>query len=252
MSTSLAFRQWVKAQDNPLSKLVYQAGWMVRHGSLPVVPAIHRPLYKLHCGVASAWSSLITALWTKPLFQSQFEKAPKEMHLYGKGMPYLSGTPKMIIGERCKVSTQTAILGRVTGEHQPELIVGNNVAIGWQTHIAIGTKVHLHNNVYMGGKNVLAGFPGHPMDPDARARGEADTEDQIGDIILEDSVWLGMGVAVTAGVTIGRGTVVATNSVVTKDLPANVLAGGVPARVIRPLFPNESKPELTGNKEEKQ
>ena len=73
------------------------------------------------------------------------------------------------------------------------------------------------------------------MDARDRALGLPDTDDQIGDIVLEPDVWLATGVTVTAGVRIGRGTVVAAGSVVTRDLPPFVLAGGVPARVIRSL-----------------
>jgi acetyltransferase-like isoleucine patch superfamily enzyme len=82
---------------------------------------------------------------------------------------------------------------------------------------------------------MLAGFPGHPMDAADRAAGAPDTADQIGDIVLERDVWLASGVTVLAGVRIGQGTVVAAGSVVTRDLPAQVLAAGVPARVIRSL-----------------
>ncbi|CAN5275732.1 hypothetical protein BH11ACT2_BH11ACT2_16990 [soil metagenome] len=52
------------------------------------------------------------------------------------------------------------------------------------------------------------------------------------DIVLGDDVWLGANVVVTAGVTIGDGAVVGAGAVVTKDLPAQCIAGGVPARVI--------------------
>ena len=52
------------------------------------------------------------------------------------------------------------------------------------------------------------------------------------DIVIGDGAWLGANVVVLAGVTIGEGAVVAAGAVVTKDLPAQCIAGGVPAKVI--------------------
>jgi acetyltransferase-like isoleucine patch superfamily enzyme len=83
------------------------------------------------------------------------------------------------------------------------------------------------------GRSFLAGYPGHPLDPEARAKGLPEHDDQCGDIIIEDNVWLATGVTVMAGITIGKGSVVAAGSVVTKDIPAGVLAGGMPAKIIR-------------------
>ena len=54
-----------------------------------------------------------------------------------------------------------------------------------------------------------------------------------GGIILEDEAWLGVGVIVLDGVRIGKGAVVGAGAVVTKDLPANSISAGAPARVIK-------------------
>ena len=55
----------------------------------------------------------------------------------------------------------------------------------------------------------------------------------IGDVFLEDGVFLGMNVLIVRPVRIGRGSVVAAGAVVVNDIPDNVVAGGIPAKVIR-------------------
>jgi acetyltransferase-like isoleucine patch superfamily enzyme len=56
-----------------------------------------------------------------------------------------------------------------------------------------------------------------------------------GPVTIEDNCWFGTNCVVTGGVTIGERTVVGANSVVTKDLPAGVIAAGAPARVLREI-----------------
>ena len=54
-------------------------------------------------------------------------------------------------------------------------------------------------------------------------------------LVIEDNVWLGGNVMVLKGVTNGRNTLIGAGSVVTKSIPANVIAAGNPCKVIRPL-----------------
>lgn len=61
---------------------------------------------------------------------------------------------------------------------------------------------------------------------------------------IGNDVWLGAGVVVLRGVTIGNGCIVAANAVVTRDLPPYTICGGLPARVIRPRLPDELRDEL--------
>jgi maltose O-acetyltransferase len=71
----------------------------------------------------------------------------------------------------------------------------------------------------------------HPIDPGPRRVGWEYAEP----ISIADNVWLGGGVIVCPGVTIGQDTVVGAGAVVTRDLPAGVVAAGVPARVLREI-----------------
>jgi maltose O-acetyltransferase len=71
----------------------------------------------------------------------------------------------------------------------------------------------------------------HPIDPEPRRLGWEYAEP----ITLADNVWLGGGAIVCPGVTIGQDTVVGAGAVVTRDLPAGVVAAGVPARILREI-----------------
>lgn len=57
-----------------------------------------------------------------------------------------------------------------------------------------------------------------------------------GDIVVEDDVWIGFGATILSGVTIGQGAIIAAGAVVTKDIPPYAIAGGVPAKVIKYRF----------------
>ena len=90
--------------------------------------------------------------------------------------------------------------------------------------IVIGDDVQI-------GPNVQLLTPTHPVEAEARrAKWEAAQP-----IVIGSNVWLGGGVIVLAGVTIGENTVVGAGAVVTRDLPSNVVALGVPARVTKSL-----------------
>jgi maltose O-acetyltransferase len=113
---------------------------------------------------------------------------------------------------------------------------------GYQTTIGAGTFVNSGavildvGRVTIGadvqiGPNVQILTPTHPLEPELRRSGVEAAEP----ITIGDNVWLGGGVIVCPGVTIGRDTVVGAGSVVTRDLPPGVLAVGNPARVIRAL-----------------
>ncbi len=123
-------------------------------------------------------------------------------------------------------------------EVRPPLRVdfGYQISIGTGTFINYGAvlldvaKISIGSDVQIG-PNAQLLTPTHPIEPELRrAKWEAAQPIAIG-----DNVWLGGGVIVCPGVTIGENAVVGAGAVVTRDLPANVVAVGNPARVIREI-----------------
>jgi maltose O-acetyltransferase len=115
---------------------------------------------------------------------------------------------------------------------------GFNLSIGRRTFINYDCTFLDCNLITIGDEVQIA--PGvhiytctHPLDaPQRRAYLELALPVSVG-----DGVWLGGGAIICPGVTIGENTVVGTGSVVTRDLPPNVLAAGNPCRVIRSIVP---------------
>lgn len=227
-------KQWLKTSQHPLAKILFTQLKNLLHVELPAPKLLCTALYALYISLRGLSAALMRIFFWTPIFKGRLYKVGRSLNLYG-GLPYISGPVAIELGDNCRVSGQSTFSGRSCAAVQPRLIVGNNVDIGWMTSIAVGSKVIIADNVRIAGRALLAGYPGHPLDAHKRALGGPETDSQVGDIILEKDVWLATGVFVMAGVRIGHGCIVAAGSVVTRDLPPMVLAGGIPARVIRTL-----------------
>ena len=115
---------------------------------------------------------------------------------------------------------------------------GTNITVGARCFANFGlvaldvAAITLGDDVQIG-PDVQLLTPTHPIEPGPRR----DKWEAAAPITIGDNVWLGGGVIVCPGVSIGENTVVGAGAVVTRDLPANVVAVGNPARVIRQIEP---------------
>lgn len=97
------------------------------------------------------------------------------------------------------------------------------------------SPVHIGAGAFIA-PGVCLSCAGHSVDPSQRSQG-------IKPICLEEDVWIGANAVVCGGVTIGRGSVIGAGSVVTHDIPAGVVAAGVPCRPIRPVTEQDKIPQ---------
>jgi maltose O-acetyltransferase len=115
---------------------------------------------------------------------------------------------------------------------------GKNFYMNFDCGLFDVSPIKIGDNV-MFGPRVMVATPVHPLVADERI--QQDHPDGFYDleyskpITIGNNVWVASGAIICGGVTIGDNTVIAAGSVVVRDIPANVLAGGVPCKVIRPI-----------------
>lgn len=111
---------------------------------------------------------------------------------------------------------------------------GSNITLGEGTYINMNCSFIDDGRITIGkavmfGANVAIATVGHPIRPDMRGYMYTDP------VTIGDNCWIGANVTICPGVTIGENTVIGAGSVVTRDIPANVIAVGNPCRVLREI-----------------
>lgn len=155
--------------------------------------------------------------------------------VFSAGLLYLAKEKgsEVVIGEKCRFMNLSIgnLIGLshrciiATGSKCAKLIIGNNcsfsgVSIWCFEKISIGKRVRVGANV------LIMDGDAHQDDPRAGANAP---------IVIEDNVWIGGNTIVLKGVTIGKNSVIGAGSIVTHNIPENVVAAGNPCKVIKPL-----------------
>jgi len=155
------------------------------------------------------------------------ERMGPRVRLWGR--PAVSIYGKLVMGDRVRLVSRPIPLEIAVGS-EGTLEIGDNVFINYGGSIAATGHVRIGSSCTIGPHVLLIDNEFHRLEPDRR-----DEMPEAKPIVLEENVWLGARVIVLPGVTIGKDSVIGAGSVVTRDVPAGVIAAGVPAKVIRPL-----------------
>ena len=181
-----------------------------------------RPVVPLNCFFKGSYN---------PAYEAEIRKGKNKCYRYNALSP-------------CDAEAQREILSTLLGKMGDEVIIvppfwcdfGYNIEVGnrfYANHNFIvqdGAKVTFGNNVFIA-PNCTVTTAEHAIDPQMRAEGIEIAKP----VTVGNNVWIGAGATVLAGVTIGDNSVIGAGSVVTGDIPANVVAVGVPCRVLREI-----------------
>jgi len=225
--------QKIKRQENAFYTLLYKVGKNIRHVNIPDIPFIFVFLKYEQRFRKQFFGKLFAFLYYEPVFKTYCKECGKQLRLIG-GIPLILGDLTIKIGTRVIIhGVTTFAAGKVYKETILE--IGSNTHLGHQVDISVGSKVIIGDHVMISNRVSLVGYDFHPVDPDKRRKREAPGEEAADDIILEDNVWIGMNCIILKGTRIGENSIIGAGSLVKGDIPANCIAVGSPAKVVKKI-----------------
>ena len=162
---------------------------------------------------------------------------------------YLGENARVTIGSNCTITSGEGInplcrtqRAMIYAEPNARITVGNDTGMS-SPCIRAETSITIGDNVKIGGDCILLDTDAHNLDWKIRRSTEIASNGQTIDcasassmpIVIEDDVMIGTRSIILKGVTIGARSIIAAGSVVTKSIPADCIAGGNPAKVIKTL-----------------
>lgn len=190
-------------------------------------------LYGMHVAVRSGWLWAQRFFWNEPLFRSQCRSVGRRFEM--EQLPYLVGRGDIEVGDDVRLSGKSSFVFSSRHRPQPQLRIGNGTFLGHNCALSIAERIELGEHCLIAGGVRIADFDGHPLDAAARRAGEFVEPERVQPVTIGNDVWIGHGAMILKGVTVGERSIVAARAVVSRDVPADCIVAGNPARLVKQL-----------------
>lgn len=221
-------------QQRGVFRFVKPAWFALQDFHLPVIRPLFALLYAERQMRGIVWPLLAKALYREPLLRYRCERIGRRLQLEG-AIPEIDGDGRIVIGDGVRIGPRCSWGVGMKMSENAELVIGNNVSVGYQNIISAARSVRIGDDTMIAGNVSIYDNPSHPLSPARRRRQEAFRLDEAAPVVIGRNVWLGSNAFIMRGVTVGDNAVVAAGAVVTKNVPPNTLVGGNPARVIKDI-----------------
>jgi len=226
----VSFYDKVRRRETLFYDRLYRIGKGLRRAEVPYFAPFWKLMYAERSIRVNVWRNFWRATYYQPLFRSKCVRCGKGLEIQGKPIPMIIGDPLIEVGDRVRLNSKMTIAAHKKAG-TPRLVIGNDSGFGYGCRVTIGEGVFIGERVHIASDVYISGYDGHPSDPAARRAGLPD--DVPPPIRIGNDVWIGNGAMIRKGVTIGDEAIVAARAVVTHDVPAGALVGGIPGRILR-------------------
>lgn len=231
---------WARTSDRPAARLARSAVRAARGFTLPVPSRALRPVVRLGRLLAQTFRWLYRVFVCEPWFKASCESHGRGVRT-GDFVHFIRGEGRIVIGDDVLVEGKSSFIFSSVLPEPPLLSIGSGSYINHNCSFIVASRVSIGARALIASGVTIFDSPGHSLDRERRQLGLPPRPSEIRPVSIGDDVWICTGATIFPGVTIGDGSVIALGSVVTSDVPADSLAAGVPARVIRRLEPGEGR-----------
>lgn len=181
-----------------------------------------------HYGIIGLVKLIFEVIVTKTIFlNARIIRLPIEI----RGKRFIKVSQGLTAGRFCRIEALPQ------NDEDIVLKIGRNVQLNDNVHITAMSDVTIGDNVLMASRIYISDcthgfYSGNSNDSHAESI-TIERNYEIKSVLISNNVWLGEGVCVLPGVHIGENSIIGANSVVTKNIPANSIAVGNPAKVIK-------------------
>jgi acetyltransferase-like isoleucine patch superfamily enzyme len=229
----MSLHQWIRRRDSPLQRAAYTAAKKALATDFPTIPMVHALLAGERQFRKNALRHLIAKIYYAPLLRRQARACGKGLVLY-EDIPKIFGNLGIYLGNRVTLSGRQVWFA-CGDETEKRLMVGDDTYIGFAAELFCGTTIEIGRHVLIANHVLINGYDGHPVDPVERAAGQRPGPGGFGAIRIGDYAWVGSKAIILKNVSIGRGAIVASGAVVTRDVSELTVVAGNPAQVVRTL-----------------
>lgn len=213
-------------------KFIYDSALKIRRLRLPFPKLLGA--FFFHCLNVWLifWRRIKQFFFYEPMFRYRCTSVGKSLY-FEVNFPLILGYGSILVGDNVTIGGNATFIVSYKTNPDPTISMGDNLYIGYASVLSCADNISIGNRVLIAEGCSIFDNNNHPIDPEARANNEPVGQKDIAPVIIEDDVWVGAHSIILKGVTLGRGSVVATGSVVTKDVPAMTVVAGNPAKVVK-------------------
>jgi acetyltransferase-like isoleucine patch superfamily enzyme len=226
-TTRDAYR-FLALSKHPVARAVRKLYHAVTSLSVPAPRLVVKPMLWAFLALRATYYFGLRVFICEPLFKASCKQYGRRLRT-GEFIHWVQGVGDIILGDDLVLDGKCSFTFAARFAERPTLVIGDRTVIGHQCSFVVGKRITIGRDCLLAWNVRLFDTSGHPLDPEARRRGEPCPPEDVQPIVIGDNVWIGQQSVIFPGVTIGDGSVVSACSVVRANVPPYTVVSGNPA-----------------------